>query len=218
MNVNKEFAPMIAIVIAVVIIAGGIGGYLYVKNKNKILIANPLNNSTLTKQNILASSTDETAHWKTYSNSRYDYTIKYPLNWRIDTTHSENDFTQRGGVLMGGDTDFSNCPEPTKYTTENPPGCYDLHLTVYKIDPAISYDQFLASQNYGVSAKENVLINGINAVRLTGVTEDAPVGVTVINTFIKVDGKMFWFSYSDKPISQAERDIMGKIIGSFSPK
>lgn len=34
MNTNKGFAPIIAIIIAVVIIAGGIGGYLYIKSKN----------------------------------------------------------------------------------------------------------------------------------------------------------------------------------------
>ena len=67
---------------------------------------------------------DPTANWKVYSNIRYAYTIKYPTNWFMDTTYSENDFTQRGSVedneFIGGDTGFSNYPNASIYNMETP--------------------------------------------------------------------------------------------------
>lgn len=61
MNTNKGFAPIIAIIVAVVIIAGGIGGYLYIKNKNNLLIVTPSNVSTSTGQNISTSAVDNSS-------------------------------------------------------------------------------------------------------------------------------------------------------------
>ncbi len=58
---NKGFAPIIAIIIAVVIIAGGVGSYLYIKIKNKSSVLSPSNISTSTGQNnLIATSTSAT--------------------------------------------------------------------------------------------------------------------------------------------------------------
>lgn len=53
---NKGFIPILAVIIAVVIIAGGIGSYLYIKNKNISSIINSSNNSTSTGQGISTST------------------------------------------------------------------------------------------------------------------------------------------------------------------
>lgn len=47
MNTNKGFAPIIAIIIAVIIIAGGIGGYLYIKNKPAVVTPSNISTSTV---------------------------------------------------------------------------------------------------------------------------------------------------------------------------
>ncbi|MDP2856015.1 MAG: hypothetical protein Q8N90_02725 [bacterium] len=68
MNTNKGFAPIIAIIIAVIIIAGGAGVYTYLKNKNKPPIVTQPNISTLitptsttqTSTNVVVSSTPST--------------------------------------------------------------------------------------------------------------------------------------------------------------
>lgn len=37
-----------------------------------------------------AKSADETANWKTYTNAKYSYSIKYPPNWSIDESMAES--------------------------------------------------------------------------------------------------------------------------------
>lgn len=166
----------------------------------------------------------ETTSWQTYSNTRYSYTIKYPSNWYVETTYSEKDFTQRGPVedneFIGGDTSFSNYQNSSSYNLENPApkDLYSAGFMIYKTEPAISYDQFISSKHFGYDEKENISINGISALRLIGVSTDHPVGVTVVNTLVKVGNKMFVFNYSGSPIPQQEKDIVKKIINSFTTK
>lgn len=45
MNHNKGFAPIVAIIMAVIVIAGGIGGYVYL-NKDKSILSNKIDNSS----------------------------------------------------------------------------------------------------------------------------------------------------------------------------
>jgi hypothetical protein len=76
-----------------------------------------------------------------------------------------------------------------------------------------------ASYDYLSSEKEeNIDINGVSALRLTGVTTDHPLGVTVVNTFIKIKDKMFVFNYGGKDIPQSEKENAEKIINSFTAK
>ena len=204
---QKGFTNIVWAVI-IVILLGIVGYFTFVKKSETIL-------------------KDETESWKTYSNIRYSYAIKYPSNWYVNTTYSENNFTRRGrlvednNVFIGGDTSFTNYPNPSSYDMENPApkDFYSVNLMVYKIEPTETYDQFTSVHNYfEPKKKESISINGINALRLTGVSTDHPVGVTVVNTFVKVDGKMFVFNYSGNPIPQIENDIASKVIGSFTTK
>jgi len=97
MNTNKGFAPIITIIIAVIIIAGGIGGYLYLKNK-------PIACTQETKQcpdgsyvsrippkcefaecpsvsttiSTSSTSTIDINDWKTYKNEKLGFEFKYP--------------------------------------------------------------------------------------------------------------------------------------------
>lgn len=177
----------------------------------------PVNTSTPTP-------TDQTANWKIYSNTRYSYTIKYPTNWYLDTTYSENDYTQRGPVedneFIGGDTVFSNYPNVSSYNMENPApkDLFSVGFMIYKVASKSSYDQFISSKHFGYDKKENISIDGKSAVQLTGVTVDHPVGVTVVNTLVKIGNEMFVFNYSGNPITQQMKDIANQIINSFATK
>lgn len=168
------------------------------------------------------SAQDETASWKTYSNARYSYTIKYPTNWYIDTTNSENDFRQRGPAgnsdFIGGDTNFANYPNASSYGIENiaPKDLFFVSFMIYKITPDITYDQFISSKHFGYNKKENIAINGVSAIKLTGFPYPADnPELTVVNILVKVENKMFVFNYSGKPIPQQMKDIAEKIINSF---
>ncbi|MCR4276432.1 MAG: hypothetical protein NUV90_03540 [Candidatus Parcubacteria bacterium] len=167
------------------------------------------------------TSNSQIANWKVYSNTRYSYTIKYPSNWYVHTTNSEKDFTQRGlggSDVIGGDTSFSNYQEEFSYDNPAPSDLLSVNLMIYKIESNINYDQFISSKGFHDDGMENISINGISALRLTGVTTDHPVGVTVVNTFIKVGNKMFLFNYSGSPISQQLKDNADEIINSFVAK
>ena len=162
--------------------------------------------------------------WQTYNNKQYSYTIEYPSDWYVDTTYSEKDFSQRGpkenNEFIGGDTSFSNYKNLSSYNMDNPApkDLYSVNLMIYKVDTNISYSQFVSSTHFGYDTKDNISINGISAVKLTGVSTDHPVGTTVINTLVKVGNKMFVFNYSGSPIPQQEKDIADKIISSFLTK
>lgn len=182
------------------------------------------NNSTDQDGDDLMASNQTDTDRQIYNNNRYSYTIEYPADWYIDTTSSEADFSQRGpqadNEFIGGDTSFSNYQNLSSYNMENPAPAdlYEVSLKIYKVDVNSSYDQFFASKNFGYDTKENIIINGLSAVQLTGVTVDSPTGVTVVNTFIKVGEKMFVFNYSGNPIPQPEEEAANRIINSFLVK
>lgn len=200
---HKGFiSPLLLMLIAVLLLGGG--AYVYVQTKQKAEVQIP---------------NAQTADWKTYTNIRYSYTIEYPSNWYTHTANSEKDFTQRGSGgndVIGGDTSFSNYREEFNYDNPAPKDLLSVNLMIYKIEPNISYDQFISSFRY--DKKEDISINGISALRLTGVTIDHPVGVIVVNTLVKVGNKMFVFNYSGSPISQQLKDNADRIINSFTTK
>jgi len=165
-----------------------------------------------------------TEDWETYENSTYAYSIKHPENWYIDTKYSENDFIKRGSIedsdFIGGDTTFSNYPNADTYSKENlpPEDIFNISLMVYKVDSITTYDQFITakySEGGEKDQKESIDINGIQGIRLIGVTTENPTGVTVVITLIKVDENMFVFNYSGNPIQKDNKYTADLIISTF---
>jgi hypothetical protein len=229
MNMNQKGFTNIILVVVIVILIGVVGYFAFVKKSEPVAqqsTPTPTQATNAPKSNPTPTPTpaDPTANWKVYSNTRYAYTIKYPTDWFVDTTYSENDFTQRGPVedneFIGGDTGFSNYPNASGYNMENPApsDLYSVGLMIYRVASNISYDQFISSKHFGYDKKESISINGISAVRLTGVSTDHPVGFTVVNTLVKVGNKMFVFNYSGNPIPQQIKDTANKLINSFTAK
>lgn len=92
-----------AVLIIVILAVAGYGIYAYVSgntnnNQNTNLVANTnattnvntisnTNTVTNTATNLNANTTTntniDTSEWKTYENNTYDYSIKYPNNWRV---------------------------------------------------------------------------------------------------------------------------------------
>lgn len=174
-------------------------------------------------QQPAVTQSNNTTNWKTYTNNLYNYTVKYPANWYVDTTSSEKDFSQRGpaedNTFMGGDTIFRNYPNQFSYNTGNPPpkDFFSVNLMIYKVPTTITFDEFISSEfRYDrYEKKENIIINGKNALQLTRIDNDIFMGQTGINTFIKVEDKMFSFSYAGNPITQEMKDNAKGIINSF---
>jgi len=79
---QKGFAPIIILVLVVLAVIGYFGYKNWVKLKT---IATP------TPSPAEASTQDGTVNWKTYTNTKYGFSIKYPSGWNIQTIISSSD-------------------------------------------------------------------------------------------------------------------------------
>ena len=88
----KSFLPIILLIL----VAALVGVLVWQKN-NANQIADALQQQIILLQNqinnrIIATTSNETAGWKTYTNARYGYSIKYPSDWWYkDYSDSAND-------------------------------------------------------------------------------------------------------------------------------
>ena len=74
---QKGFAPIIILLVITVI--GGVGYFAYIKGYLNYFIPKSNFNSIP----IPPPSSDLTANWKTYTNTKYGYTIEYPSNYFV---------------------------------------------------------------------------------------------------------------------------------------
>jgi len=109
-TMNKGMAPIIALLIAIVILGGGIGGYVYFKNKPVVcptdtkqcpdgsyvsrvppkcefqecpVVASTTTPISTTGITSTPTSTADTAGWKTYRDENLGFEIKYPSGTEI---------------------------------------------------------------------------------------------------------------------------------------
>ena len=104
--------------------------------------------------------------WKMYENIRYSYAIKYPPNWFIDISHSEEDFSERGPIenrdWIGGDITWSNIDLSNQ--KEPPSNLQAITLLVYKTDNQTTLDDFIKTKNWSYYKKQDVKIDGVNGL------------------------------------------------------
>lgn len=83
MNNEKGNIAVIAVLIALILLAGGAAAYIVIKGtalqKNKALSPAAQQPQALT---AATSTPDETADWKTYRNDKYGFEMRYPLDWQ----------------------------------------------------------------------------------------------------------------------------------------
>lgn len=84
---QKGLAPILIIFLVVISLVGGYLVYKYVGFCGRSCIDESKvfpNPASFTKQSPQPTPTpDETTNWKTYTNKRYRYSIKYPASWFI---------------------------------------------------------------------------------------------------------------------------------------
>mgnify|MGYP001592004221 CR=1 FL=1 len=221
MKNSKGFAT-IPLIIIIVVIAGAVG-YFVLMNKSTPITQQPMPTPATTQ---IKTSTpkptpkDETANWKTYSNDRYRYTLKYPNNWYTDTTYSENDFTQRGPLedndLIGGDTTWSNYQNLGQYDLGTIPSDFAaVYLLIYKIDSKTTLDGFIDLKHFAYSKKENININGTSGIRLTAKDpENSDIIYKIV--LLKAGNTVFDFSYARNSVESAM--VMDQMINNFKLK
>lgn len=136
---NKSFIKTVVIVIIVVVI--GVVGYFALNKKSEVPDFN-LNNQNPTSTTPIVSTTTQAVTWKTYRNTEYNFSMKYPSDWE------QMDFQ---GVGMGTLDTFGFIPVTLKnlycniereasflvqnYKTWNPfPGYEQYALNLAKVD------------------------------------------------------------------------------------
>lgn len=199
--------------IILVLILVGATIYFTVGKKSELTNNQPVvtnNTNNITNQTNPAPI-GPTANWKTYSNTRYAYTIKYPTSWFVDTTYSENDFTLRESDIIGGDTIWSNYQNPNQYDLGTVPSDLEaVFLLIYKTDAQTTLDTFINLKNFLYSNKESVNINGLSGIRLTN---DLKNGLTSKIVLLKAGNNVFDFSHSINSARSAT--VMDQMLQNF---
>ncbi len=96
------FQKGLASILIVLLIAAAVGGYLVYSGK----ISLPQKQVTQTSKSDASpapTGVDETANWKTYTNTKYGYSVKYPPDW----SSGDGSFIAPGGQSGYGYSDVS---------------------------------------------------------------------------------------------------------------
>mgnify|MGYP001564321650 FL=1 len=80
---QKGFANIVLVVI-IVLIVGVVGYFAFVKKSPPIVQQTQTPTQTNNSVSPTPTQKDETANWKTYSNSKYRFSLKYPNGWTIE--------------------------------------------------------------------------------------------------------------------------------------
>src|SRR3989344_992180 len=77
MKYNKGFiVPVLLVIIALLVVGGGV--YIYTKNKQSDQKNTQTENTTAQPLETAQESTTQNSDWKTYTNDKYGFSIKYP--------------------------------------------------------------------------------------------------------------------------------------------
>lgn len=79
---QKGLAPILAVLLIGITLVGA--GYLVYSEKIALPQTKPVQQTTQQTPSFIS---DETANWKTYTNTKYGYSIKYPNAWYLWSVH-----------------------------------------------------------------------------------------------------------------------------------
>src|SRR3989344_5907186 len=101
MNSNKGFVHLLLLIVVVLV---GIGGLLYFSWQKGLIKTSPTKEAFPTPTMVInetanLSRDDIIRNWKTYTNTKYSYSLKYPL----ELTYNENSNGDVSFFLLGDD-------------------------------------------------------------------------------------------------------------------
>ncbi len=95
-SLTQKGSSLVGVLVVIVVLAvlSGAGAYVYHRNHKQKVMASNNNHSTQATSNTSAKAngnsstntkTDPYAGWKTYSDTTYHYTFRYPSNWGLSS-------------------------------------------------------------------------------------------------------------------------------------
>lgn len=192
---KKGHIVLISVVI-VGILVSGIAGYLYWSSSNKNLapVQTPANEQNteekVSSPEVVNKTENGMENWKTYSNTDLLFEIKYPSNWKITNLTSEEE-----NVIIFNDPN-GDFPNPTK-----------MSITIIankELDLFIS-DRF--------SPDEPVEERYLGGLRGKQFDETQEIGITIVNTVIKIGDNLV--NFSRPKLRYSDTETVDKVLSTF---
>lgn len=200
------FLPIIGAVVILFTIAGGAYYFMRVKSSTAI----PAQTQTVIPT-TQPSTIDETANWKTYTNSKYGYTLKYPSNWSLVEQ------------LSGSYIDIYDQPNITQ------PQLHDGSWVKISISNDERQGRIQPSDSIGTKKE---IANKVFEEKIADITLDKYSAFKTVsdilsgsqtdarpttNIVAKIDSNTFVISFSNPDKNQYEKDlnIFNEIISTF---
>ena len=172
---------------------------------------------------VVYRTKNEAPGWKTYVNTKYQYSLEYPQNWFVDASGAENEVYCGGPDnqdCFGGILIVSNYTNPAQYEQQSldqepPPAPGDLvslGVNIRVTNDAL--ESLCQSSPAGrVIKRDEVSINGNQGIKCVTVTTDHPGGLTFSALIFKKAGKLYSLSYRVKGLAQ--ESILENIYPTF---
>lgn len=171
-------------------------------------------------------SADETANWKAYTNTKFNFSIKYPTDVYIDDTKSSLE-KDKGTVLKFKNKDVRYFDTKTEkiYTKEPETGEYLIVEPVIgatffaDFTDVMKLDQIVNHPNEKYYDKpliyEKITINNNQAYRFEYINRTNPRNIPWISTLLVVDKHIYKIDVSSYEITQELRSRYDQILSTF---
>jgi hypothetical protein len=188
-------STIIITAVITVIVTGGIFYYIYNQPNDSV------NNTQISNnENQITNNNDEMADWKTYSNSVFGFSFKYPASYVIQDnlpgTWINNSSPSQG--LSISDKADTNQPKMTLYL--NPAGWGPVWTDI--------------SYNLSLNSSGHIVIDKRTVVPANEGNQDGKTLISTLTTSSFADN-IYWILFSSKESSQNYEPIFEKILSTF---
>jgi len=202
----------ITVLCAVLLLMIGIGSYVLGIRKSQTAIQNQ---QPTIPQSSPTPISDDTANWKTYTNTDYGYELQYPPTWKIEIPSNTSG--------IGKESVFVNLISDTRIVHEkigNPP--YSVGISIYDNSENKSITEIDKQVNTNITYQEET-INAMKAYRIARLSQQFDdLKIYYQRVYLKTKDKNYVsMSFApfnpDKPLANQESQykIFNQILSTF---
>lgn len=197
-SVNPVFQPssspkqsnniLIIVSVAAIALLLGIGGTYLVLNSKVQKQIQPTPVPTKTQ---ISPTLDETANWKTYTNTKLNFSVRYPETWVFKESSAGSDFAPSENLLSVSQSEIFS----------------PIFIFVKSVD---NFD--LSTQTLDQYQEKAITVGGINTKRVSGITKQ---GGQAARRFTGVKMKNNGKTYGIITVGDSYIDIFDQILSTF---